>query len=101
MEEVLDNTIKTLTITKSGWGYTELEVLTEGEFLSTQTERLFSDDFVAGVCHLDFVIDATKLHRGMNTGRITICDTRTNLVIPVTIMMNCNNEKHAREKEIK
>ena len=101
MEEVLDNTIKTLTITKSGWGYTELEVLTEGEFLSTQTERLFSDDFVAGVCHLDFVIDATKLHRGMNTGRITICDTRTNLVIPVTIMMNRNNEKHAREKEIK
>lgn len=101
LEEVFDTTVKTITITKSGWGYTELKVLVEGDFLSTQTERLFSDDFVADVCHLDFSIDATKLHRGMNTGKITICDTRTDIVIPVTVLMKHNHEKHARMMEVK
>lgn len=99
LEEVLDNTVKTITITKSGWGYTELQVLVEGEFLSTTAEWLFNDDFVAGVCHLDFLIDATKLHRGMNAGKVIIRDTRTELVIPITIMMKCHNDKQARMKQ--
>lgn len=101
MEEVLDTTQRTITITKSGWGYTRLQVAAEGAFLSTQTQQLFSEDFVAGVCQLDFVIDATKLHRGLNIGKITIWDTRTELVIPVTVMMNWNHEKHTREREVK
>lgn len=101
MEEVLDTIVKTITITKSGWGYTNLQVLTEGGFLSTQVQSLTSDDFVAGVCQLDFTIDAVKLHCGKNTGKITICDTRTEIVIPVTVMMNSNNKKHEREKRAK
>lgn len=101
MEEVLDTTVKTITITKSGWGYTNLQVFVEGSFLSTTVQRLTSDDFVAGVCPLDFTIDAMKLHCGKNLGRIIICDTRTELVIPVTVMMNRNNKKHEIEKRLK
>lgn len=101
MEEVLDTTVKTIMITKSGWGYTNLQVIAEGDFLSTAVQRITSEDFVAGVCRLDFTIDAVKLHGGMNAGRITICDTRTKIVIPVTVMMNCSHEKHARIKRAK
>lgn len=101
MEDILDTTKKTITITKSGWGYTDLKVHVEGEFLSVSTERLVNDDFVAGVCHLDFGIDATKLHCGMNTGKLTIYDTRTEITIPVTIMMNKGNEKQERVKEVR
>ena len=101
MEDILDTTQKTITITKSGWGYTDLKVYVEGEFIGTTVERLGNDDFVAGVCHLDFTIDATRLHSGMNVGRLVICDTRTDITIPVTIMMNRGNEKQERVKEIR
>lgn len=101
MEDILDTTQKTITITKSGWGYTNLKVYVEGEFLSISTQQLCNDDFVAGVCHLDFVIDATRLHSGMNVGKLVIYDTRTEITIPVTIMMNRGNEKQERVKEVR
>ena len=101
MEDVFDNIEKTITISKEGWGYTELQVMVQGEFISTQEQRLFSDDFVAGVCHLDFTVDATKLRSGKNEGKIIICDTRTRLEIPVTVMMTRGNAKLARMKEVR
>lgn len=101
MEEILDTTCKTITITKNGWGYTDLSVDTEGEFLRVATDKLNNEDFVAGVCHLDFVIDATRLHSGRNVGKLVICDTRTEIAIPITIMMNRGNEKQEREKVVR
>ncbi len=101
MEDILDTTQKAITITKSSWGYTDLKVYVEGEFIGTTVERLGNDDFVAGVCHLEFTIDATRLHSGMNVGKLVICDTRTEITIPVTIMMNRGNEKQERVKEIR
>lgn len=101
MEDILDTVQKTITITKSGWGYTDLKVDVDGEFLCVTTDKLCNEDFVAGVCHLDFVIDATRLHSGVNIGKISIYDTRTELSIPVTIIMNRGNEKQEREKEVR
>lgn len=101
MEDILDTTQKTITITKSGWGYTDLSVDAEGEFLCVATNKLSNEDFVAGVCHLDFSVDATKLHSGRNIGKLLICDTRTQIVIPITITMNRGNEKQEREKVVR
>lgn len=101
MEDILDTTRKTVTITKSGWGYTKLKVDVEGEFLSISASQLCSDDFIAGVCQLDFVIDATRLRSGMNVGKLVIYDTRTEITIPVTIMMNRGNEKQERVKKVR
>lgn len=101
MEDILDTMQKTITITKSSWGYTDLNVDVEGEFLRATADKLGNEDFVAGVCHLDFVIDATRLHSGINIGKIVIYDTRVELSIPVTIMMNRGNEKQEREKKVR
>ncbi len=98
MEDILDTTQKTITITKSGWGYTDLKVYAEGDFISLATNQLWTEDFVAGIYRLDFVVDATRLHCGMNIGKIVICDTRTELVIPITVMMHQGSEKQEREK---
>lgn len=101
MEEVLDTTQKTITITRSGWGYTDLQVLTQGEFLSADRERITAGDFVTGACRLEAVIDAKKLHSGINIGKITICDTRTQIELPVTVTIRRRSEKHEEEKRVK
>lgn len=65
------NVTKTITITRSTWGYTRLKVAVDGDFISVSRDELLKEDFVDGVCLFHVMIDFEKLHCGKNFGKIT------------------------------
>lgn len=60
------------TITRNGWGYTNLNVKTQGDFLTVEKDVLTDDDFLGNICSFGYYIDASKLHAGINYGSILI-----------------------------
>lgn len=90
LENIVDSTAKTITITKEGWGYTDLKVRTMGEFIQIPSTSLKNDDFAKKVCAYTFVIDAMKLHAGLNAGKIIIEDTCNRIEIPLEVMIHTN-----------
>lgn len=59
-----------LMIQKEGWGFLEIRVSTEDEFLVPQKRYLTGQDFLGEAYPFCFYIDTEKLHGGNNFGRI-------------------------------
>ena len=74
------------TITRNGWGYTNLRVLTDGDFLSVEKEVLTDDDFLGNICSFSYHIDSSKLHAGNNYGSITVLSTSVSVVIEFQVI---------------
>lgn len=103
LKNIVDSTAKTITITKKGWGYTDLNVRTVGEFIQIPSTSLKNDDFAEQICAYTFVIDAIQLHAGLNVGKIIIEDTCNRIEIPIHIMMHINGpeiEIHHRKQQV-
>ncbi len=88
-----------LSIMKNGWGYTYLQVETEGDFLFVEKESLSDDDFLGNYCKLSYYIDASKTHAGKNFGIIRLHNvyTQVEAVISVT---NSENRRMHRNREL-
>jgi hypothetical protein len=70
---VLNNSIKdTLYIYKSTWGYTRIEVETNGGFIGIEKKLITSDDFIGRVYGLEFILDREKLHGRRCFGSIVL-----------------------------
>lgn len=90
VEEIIledpDNDCETsLSITRNGWGYTNLFIETEGDFLSLNKTEINDDDFVGNTCRLSVSILIEFLHDGNNFGEITLRGNGTEKYIPVTV----------------
>ena len=55
---------------KNTWGYPEIDVRTEGDFLSVEHRHLTTDEFIGNAYRPEYGISMDKLHRGSNFGRI-------------------------------
>ena len=77
-------------IEKSGWGYIELEVECDADYVRMKRGRLTSDDFVGDVYELEYLIDYDKLHNGNNYTAIYISSFGQKEVIELTIFKEHN-----------
>lgn len=77
-------------IMRNGWGYTRLEVVTEGDFLYIEKTVITEEDFLGNYFNLPIYIDSTKLHGGRNFGRITLKSAYIKLDIPVEVREKVN-----------
>ena len=59
-----------IAITKDDWGYIELKVETDVDFIQLAKNRITLDDFVGDTFHYEYMIDPQKLHGGRNYGRL-------------------------------
>lgn len=103
LEDVQDSTQRQVVITRSGWGYSYLKISVEGDFLSTGREALESCDFENNKCNLIIYIDAAKLHNGVNSGSIMLCDACNDYTIPFDIIMEDEpgkRDRNRREKHV-
>lgn len=73
------------TITRNGWGYTNLDIETDGDFLSLNKTEIGDNDFVGNTCRLYVTILTEYLHDGNNYGGITLKGNGTEKHIPVTV----------------
>lgn len=91
-----------LSITKNGWGYTFLQVETEGDFLSVEKEVIQDDDFLGNYCKLPFYIDASKTHAGKNFGSIRLYNAYVDITATVLVSNSESHRMHRnREREKK
>ncbi len=62
----------TLVINRNGWGYSELYVEAEGDFLILEKEIIRDEDFLGSCYRLPFYISEKGLHGGKNFGIIRL-----------------------------
>lgn len=72
------------TITKDNWGYTEIRLHTDCEFIKLSKPVLTLDDFIGKTYLYEYIIDASAMHAGRNFGRIYIDGVYQNFIIDIT-----------------
>lgn len=98
LEDVQDSITRTIRITRSGWGYTQLNIRTEGDFLHIPAALLTEEKFDNNICDFDFDIDASLLHKGINNGSIVFFDMCREYRVPVDVLMEEEPERRHRER---
>lgn len=75
-------------LTQNGWGYFQLEISVDGDFLSMDEIIVDGEDFIGGKYVLPIKINFDALHSGRNYGFIRIKNDLDILTIPITIKQN-------------
>lgn len=101
VDDPQDIAVCTLHITKNGWGYADLQIETEGEFLYAEKERLADDDFLGNRCRLPVYIDSGLLHAGVNMGRVRLRCAYGEVCVPVTVVCRAEarTDQNRRERQ--
>lgn len=85
LEEVVTDWV---VITRSDWGYVNLEVTTDCDFIELPKKNLGEQDFEEEECRVPFLVHPERMHQGENSGRILITGIEDRFVIPVTAVNN-------------
>lgn len=101
LEDVQDSTQRQVAVKRSGWGYSLLNIKTDGEFLNVDRDKIESGDFKNNRCDITIHIDASKLHNGVNSGIITFNDACNVYTLPVDILMDEAPEKRSAARKEK
>lgn len=72
------------TITRDNWGYTEIRLRTDCEFIKLSKPVLTHDDFIGKTYLYEYIIDASAMHAGRNFGRIYIDGVYQSFTIDIT-----------------
>lgn len=72
------------TIRKDNWGYTEIRLRTDCEFIKLSKPVLTLDDFIGKTYLYEYIIDASAMHAGRNFGRIYIDGVYQSFTIDIT-----------------
>ena len=81
-ETVIEREIE---IVRNGWGYTDVSLESDCEFMFTEREKLTSDDFIGNICNVKVFFDLSKCGRGRHEGTLRLRTGFTLLEIPVII----------------
>ena len=82
-ENIQGKTTGSLILKRDTWGYTQLEVEVNGDFIEPERRVIFSEDFEGNEFTLSVTVDPLKLHGGTNYGAVTLIGTNDRLTIPV------------------
>ena len=85
LEEVLTDWV---IIKRSDWGYVNLEVTTDCDFIELPKKSIVEQDFEEEECRVPFLVHPERMHQGENTGRILITGIEERFVIPVMAVNN-------------
>lgn len=90
-----DSMMDKLILTKNQWGYVEIKVSTDAEFIQFEQKFIWGDFFLGNTHPVSFVIDPKKMRYGNNYGRIwikTIHET-------ITVEIKCTRLRELEEEE--
>lgn len=89
-----------IAITRNTWGYAELNITAEGDFITDYKSKITTDDFAGNHYEFSFLINVDRLHAGMNYGRIifTTMTQRLECMIVVDNIKERNITKRAVNK---
>lgn len=93
IEDPVENTRYALVVNRNGWGYTHLQIGTEGGFLRVEERTVSDAAFLGNIYRVYYYIDHTKLHAGNNFGCILLIQEHTTIRIPVTVVLHKTGRK--------
>lgn len=102
IEDPLEDMRYALVIHRNGWGYTNLQIRTEGDFLKPEEETADDVSFLGNVYRLYYHIKTEKLHDGCNFGAILLIRESETTRVPVTVVRHMPDRRHTairREKK--
>lgn len=70
--EVTDTVKETVEIKKDNWGYIEIKVSCDADFIRLPKTKIRTEDFIGSTYQLSFFVEPEKLHAGKNFARIQI-----------------------------
>lgn len=75
-----------IILMKDNWGYEEIRISCEGDFIIPEHKIIWSDYFVGNTYPLEFVIQPLKMRKGRNYGRIILSTVYDTVVVEVTAL---------------
>lgn len=69
--EVRENRKEKIEVTKNTWGYIEIKVESDSDFVTVEKDVVTSDFFLGGSMELNYYIHKDRMHAGKNLCRIT------------------------------
>ena len=104
-ENPTENIREVIEIKKSGFGFAELDVMTDVPFIGIQKGHYNNEDFIGSTLNVPFFLLIDRLHEGMNYGRIKIVSGETvflyNIMVHVKIYDNESRKLHLDKQETK
>ncbi len=82
-----------IRIRKSGWGYTRINVKTQGSFIRVEKDLLLEKDFDGDTAVLRYFIDREALHRGKNIGAVFLRSFSSEISFRITADLNTEEER--------
>lgn len=69
-ENFNENIKESIEISKSTWGFIELDVSSDTPFIRLSTKKVGPEEFTGGKYELEYLLDKEKMHAGINYGKI-------------------------------
>ena len=92
---------ETFAIKKNTWGYQEIDVRTEGDFLYVEHTRITTEEFIGNSYRLEYFLDTEKLHQGSNFGRVILESPYEKLTYEVVVEKDIvrDEDRRANDRE--
>ena len=88
IEDPAEETRYALVVNRNGWGYTHLQIGTEGEFLRVEEQTATDASFLGNIYRVYYYVDRAKLHAGNNYGCIVLTRQGDTIRVPVTVVVH-------------
>lgn len=82
-DNVERDTQEFVEISKRGWGFERLEIVSDAEFIRPMYTSVSTEHFLGSSFRLEYLIDVEKMHAGINFGRITVRGARQTLTYEI------------------
>ena len=69
--EVNENIRGEIEITRSTWGYIDVQVSCDADFVSIEKENITSDFFLGSIFNMSYYVHKDKMHKGVNYAKIS------------------------------
>lgn len=84
--DIKENYGDVLNVSRSGWGYVDIDVEVQGDFFYNCKDKISGDAFNGKIAEYQYLINAGRLHGGSNCGRIILRSSNEKLVYDIVIV---------------
>lgn len=95
IDNVLGELQKYIIINRNGWGYSELDIECNDEFIVLSKTHIGDEDFIGNCARIPYSIVEEKLHEGRNYSRIVLRNAYNEINITVCVIMHPINRRTA------
>lgn len=95
-----EDTKEIIHFTKNTWGYMQIKVRVDGDFIQVPRNSFSTDDFVGNLFDFSYIIHPEKIHAGNNFGAIYFESPYETLTYEIMVADHKDHKEDREEKEL-